>query len=82
MSWRTGSELFGEMWPLIHGKVKPAGLRKEFVRDILAVFLEYDVDPYDLEDVHAEVAGALQQLRKQSGQDSKAEPRTKKKRVK
>jgi hypothetical protein len=69
MSWRTGAELFAQMWPLIQARVKPASLRKTFVRDILAVFLEYDVDPHDLEDLHAEVARALEQLDRQSEED-------------
>ena len=62
MSWRTGAELFAEMWPLIQARVKPASLRKEFLRDVLAVFLKNDVDPGDLEDLHAEVARALESL--------------------
>ncbi len=70
MSWQTGAELFAEMWPLIQAKVKPAAHRKEFLRDILAVFLDNDVAPHDLEDLHAEVARALEHLSKQSGGDA------------
>jgi hypothetical protein len=55
------------MWPLIQAKVKQAAHRKEFLRDILAVFLDNDVDPHDLEDIHAEVSRALAALAKQSG---------------
>lgn len=72
MSWRTGAELFAEMWPLIQAKVKPGAMRKDFVRDILAVFLDWDVDPFDIEDLHPEVARALQYLAKDSGENDNA----------
>ena len=36
------------------------------LRELLAVFLDFDVDPHDLEDLHAEVARALRFLAEQS----------------
>ena len=66
MSWRTGAELFSEIWPLIQSKVKPEQ-REDFLQEIIAVFLDNDVDPYDLEDLHPEVARALDALAKRPG---------------
>lgn len=63
MAWRTGAELFCEMWPLIAARVKPDDFRREFVDHLLSYFLECDVDPTDLQGLHPEVDQALERLR-------------------
>ena len=62
MAWRTGAQLFAEMWPLIKARVKPDDFRAEFVHTLLAYFLECDVDPDDLEGLDPEVDAALARL--------------------
>jgi hypothetical protein len=62
MAWRTGAQLFSEMWPLIKARVKPDDFRAEFVETLLAYFLECDVDPDDLEGLDPEVDRALARL--------------------
>jgi hypothetical protein len=62
VAWRTGARLFQEIWPLVLARVEPDEFREEFVRDLLALFLECDVDPTDLEGLHPEVDRALQSL--------------------
>jgi hypothetical protein len=62
MAWRTGAELFAEMWPLIAARVEPDDFRQEFIEHLLAYFLECDVDPSDLEGLHPEVDQALRKL--------------------
>lgn len=62
MSWRSGSKLFVEVWPLIQTHVSNKKQRQEFVASLLRVFLEWDIDPYDVADVHPDVAKALQAI--------------------
>jgi hypothetical protein len=59
MSWRSGAQLFGEMWPLLQARIPDRGLRQEFLGRLLALFLEWDVDPETIADLHPEVRQAL-----------------------
>ena len=68
MSWRTGAELFCETWPLIAAKVKPDKVRAEFVEELLSFFIEWDVDPSDLEGLDPEVDRALAHLAELRGE--------------
>ena len=68
MAWRTGAELFCEMWPLIAARVKPDEVRAEFVEELLSFFVEWDVDPSDLEGLDPEVDRALARLAELRGE--------------
>lgn len=59
MSWRSGSELFCEMWPLIQARIRDKQRRREFTAGLLRHLIEHDVDPEDVADVHPEVRAAL-----------------------
>ena len=59
MSWRTGSTLFLEMWPLIQARITDREERIEFLGDLLQVFTKGDMDTYDVEDVHPDIRSAL-----------------------
>ncbi len=60
MAWRTGARLFQEIWPLVLARVEAGEFRDEFVRDLLTLFLDRDVDPADLVGLNPEVDQALQ----------------------
>jgi hypothetical protein len=72
MAWRTGAELFREMWPLIVARVKPDDFRAEFVEHFLAYFIECDVDPTDLKGLHPEIDRALERLEELDDYDGEA----------
>jgi hypothetical protein len=59
VSWRSGAQLFGEIWPLLQARIPDPALRREFLGPLLALFLEWDTDPEDLADLHPEVRQAL-----------------------
>jgi len=62
MSWRTGAELFCEIWPIIDVKVQPGEFRNEFIRDLVDYFLKCDMDPTDVAGIHPDVDKALRNL--------------------
>ncbi|HEX8792047.1 MAG TPA: hypothetical protein VF765_13925 [Polyangiaceae bacterium] len=62
MSWRTGSKLFIEMWPLIQGNIVDRTHRIDFTARLLQLLVDDDMDPYDVEDVHADVRAALRKI--------------------
>lgn len=59
MSWRAGSKLFAEMWPLIQSNIHDREHRIDFTRNLLELMVKDDMDPYDIEDVHPEVRAAM-----------------------
>jgi hypothetical protein len=62
MSWRAGAKLFCEMWPLIQRHVPEDDFRAEFVRDLIDLFQNCDMDGTDLRRFHPEIDKALDQL--------------------
>ncbi len=60
MSWRSGSKLFAEIWPLIQANIPNKELRVEFTASLLTLMVENDMDPYDTEDIHPDVRAAMQ----------------------
>ena len=48
MSWRAGSKLFWDIWPVIKSALPDAEHRAEFARPLLGLFLENDVDPCEM----------------------------------
>src|SRR5262245_25795229 len=62
MSWRSGAELFAEVWPLIQARVRDKRQRSEFTAGLLRLLIEHDVDPVDVADIHPEVRAALAEI--------------------
>ncbi len=60
MSWRTGSKLFLEIWPLIQQRIPERDIRIEFTARLLDTFVHDDMDPRDVEDVHPDIRAALE----------------------
>jgi len=59
MSWRTGSKLFAEMWPLIQEHITDREHRIEFTANLLKQMVRDDMDPFDVEDIHPDVRAAM-----------------------
>jgi hypothetical protein len=62
MSWRSGSNLFIEIWPAIQTNIPERELRIEFTGLLLTQFVEWDMDPSDVEDVHPDIRAAMRQV--------------------
>ena len=63
MSWRSGSKLFIEMWPAIQRDIPDRDFRIDFTARLLKLFIQEDMDPYDVEDVHPEIRAAMRRAR-------------------
>jgi len=61
MSWRTGSKLFAEMWPLIQSHIADREHRIEFTAQLLKQMVKDDMDAFDVEDIHPDVRAAMRQ---------------------
>jgi hypothetical protein len=61
MSWRTGSKLFVEMWPLIQSHISDRDHRIEFTAHVLKQMVKDDMDPVEVEDIHPDVRAAMLQ---------------------
>jgi hypothetical protein len=59
MSWRNGSKLFAEMWPLIQENVTDREHRIDFTGRLLELLTHDDMDPFEVEDIHPEVRAAM-----------------------
>jgi hypothetical protein len=59
VSWRSGAQLFAEIWPLLQARIPDARMRRQFLGQLLTLFLEWDVDPETVADLHPEVRQAL-----------------------
>src|SRR5205814_5972543 len=59
MSWRSGSKLFIEIWPAIQSSIPDRQQRIEFTGELLKLFVRDDMDPYDVEDVYADIRAAM-----------------------
>lgn len=62
MSWRAGSKLFIEMWPLIQANITDTEQRVEFTGELLKLFVEQDMDTWDVEDVDPDIRAAMRQV--------------------
>ena len=62
MSWRSGADLFAAMWPLIREKIPDEEHRRDFTARLLAIMIEDDLDPYNVEDIDPEVHDILKTL--------------------
>ena len=61
MSWRTGSTIFIEMWPILQARIEDKEERIEFTAELLKLFSEWDMDTYDVEDVHPDIRAAMKE---------------------
>lgn len=59
MSWRSGSQLFIDIWPAIQANISDRQHRIEFTGKLLTLFVEDDMDPWDVEDVHPDIRAAM-----------------------
>ncbi len=55
MSWRSGTNLFIEMWPLIKENLNDESQREAFTKKLVELFEENDIDRFDLEGVDDEL---------------------------
>jgi hypothetical protein len=62
MSWRTGSKLFIEIWPLIQANIIDKEERIEFTGELLQIFTRQDMDTWDVEDVHPDIRAAMRHV--------------------
>ena len=62
MSWRAGSKLFTEMWPLIQSNIPDREHRLDFTGRLLEMCVHDDMDPFDVEDLHPEVRVAMRRV--------------------
>jgi hypothetical protein len=51
--------LFIEIWPAVQANIPDRQLRIEFMGKLLPLFVEDDMDPYDVEDVHPDIRAAM-----------------------
>ena len=59
MSWRSGSQLFIEIWPAIQTNIPDRQYRIEFTAKLLSLFVDDDMDPFDVEDIHPDIRAAM-----------------------
>jgi hypothetical protein len=55
MSWRTGTSLLLDIWPIVKETIKDDEHRKIFGKDLVSIFLEHDIDAYDIDGVDPEL---------------------------
>jgi hypothetical protein len=62
MSWRAGAKLFRDIWPLIQVNIPEETFRHEFVRDLVRLFMDADMDGTDIRRIHSEIEDVLNEL--------------------
>jgi hypothetical protein len=62
MSWRSGSKLFAEMWPLIQANIPDREHRIDFTAYLLERMVNDDMDPFEVEDIHPDVRAAMRKV--------------------
>ncbi|MCU0718373.1 MAG: hypothetical protein MUC83_01620 [Pirellula sp.] len=62
MTWRSGSKLFIEIWPLIQENIPDREHRINFTGYLIERLVHDDMDPYDIEDVHPDVREAMRKV--------------------
>lgn len=55
MSWKKGSSLFLEIWPLVKKHIPDESFRSEFTSKLVELFATSDMDPLDLTEVDPEL---------------------------
>ena len=59
MSWRSGSALFCDMRPAIQTHIPDRERRIDFTAQLLQLFVNDDMDPCDVEELHPDVREAM-----------------------
>ncbi|MEM9353296.1 MAG: hypothetical protein AAGA92_09800 [Planctomycetota bacterium] len=59
MSWRTGSTIFLEIWPILQKHISDRRERIEFAGELLKLFVHEDMDLWEVEDVDVEIRAAM-----------------------
>lgn len=59
MSWRTGSTIFLKIWPILQSNIEGKDELVDFTARLLKTFVEDDMDPWEVEDVHPDVRAAM-----------------------
>ena len=62
MSWRTGADLFWDFWPKVKANITDDEHRTTFTRELLALFLDNDVDPCDIRGTDPEIDRLMDEL--------------------
>jgi hypothetical protein len=62
MSWRSGGMLLADIWPAIESRIPDRAQRIEFTSQLLGVFVNWDVDLYDVQDIHPDIQAAIDKL--------------------
>jgi len=63
MSWRAGSTLFIKMWPQIQKNMPDEEFRILFTADLLKLFARWDMDTYEVEDIHPDIRAAMRKAK-------------------
>ena len=62
MSWRTGADLFWDFWPKVKASITDDEHRAAFASELVALFLDDDVDPGDLRGADPEIDRIMDEL--------------------
>jgi hypothetical protein len=62
MSWRTGADLFWDFWPKVKAGIRDDEHRAAFAGELVALFLDHDVDPLDLRGTDPEIDRIMDEL--------------------
>ena len=54
--------MFAEMWPLIQANIPDREQRIDFTGRLLELFVDEDMDPFDVEDIHPEIRAAMRRV--------------------
>jgi hypothetical protein len=62
MSWRNGTVILCEILPIIRKNIPEDDIRKDFLKDLLELFLKYDLDPCDLTEIDDEITAIAKEI--------------------
>jgi hypothetical protein len=62
MSWRVGSSIFVDIYPIVKERITDDKHRKEFLASLVQLFLSNDMDAYDISEVDDELDAILSEI--------------------
>lgn len=62
MSWRDGGDLFWAIWPQVKSAVPDDDFGNDFVRSLMQVFLDFDMDPCEMEGTDPRIDRLMSEL--------------------
>jgi hypothetical protein len=65
MSWRKGTVILCEILPIIRRNIQEDDVRKDFLKDLLELFLKYDLDPCDLTEIDDEITAIAEEINRE-----------------